>query len=178
MRGVTPTVWADDGYAEEKSFERCETYYCQRLPPLLGSSVLILRHILKCWQMVLLRRPQQLRMDMPRKNPSSQGCNGQSTGYHVQSARCGMTQDNSAPIVQMYRLRIGVKYSMKTQIVLCRLINTFTNLHDTFRFICQPCHEDFLVITHCGGRFDFQFLNEYYLPGHFIHQGKSKDPLL
>ena len=56
--------------------------------------------------------------------------------------------------------------------------HTFTTLKDTFNFICQEKHKDFIVIAHCGGRFDFQFLYEHYLSSEVMRQGHQKEPLL
>ena len=39
-------------------------------------------------------------------------------------------------------------------------------------------HEHFLVMAHCGGRFDFQLLYEYYLSSDCIRQGRDVKPPL
>ena len=49
--------------------------------------------------------------------------------------------------------------------------HSFTNLKDTFNFITQTDHKDFIVIAHCGGRFEFQLLYEYYLSSDVMQQG-------
>ena len=61
-----------------------------------------------------------------------------------------------------------------------RVVNTytFTNLKDTFNFITQPDHKDFIVIAHCGGRFDFQLLYKHFLSSDVMRQGHQKDPLM
>ena len=56
--------------------------------------------------------------------------------------------------------------------------HVFENLKDTFNFLVQPQHEDFVLLAHCGGRFDFQLLYEYYLSSDCIRQGKELKPPL
>lgn len=54
----------------------------------------------------------------------------------------------------------------------------FDSLKDTFMWICKPEHENFCVMAHCGGKFDFQLLFSYYLSADVLRQGKPKNPLL
>ena len=55
---------------------------------------------------------------------------------------------------------------------------TFYNLQDCMKWICQPHHQNYIVMAHCGGRFDFQMLYEEYLTSSFFRQGKQKDPIM
>ena len=64
----------------------------------------------------------------------------------------------------------------------CQLDNgetfVFKDLEDTMHWLSQPEQEGALVLAHCGGRFDFQFIFRKYLEEDQLRLKKVKPPLL
>ena len=55
---------------------------------------------------------------------------------------------------------------------------TFNNIPDLTTWLNLPINTGAVVITHCGGIFDFQFLCKYFLSDDVLRMKKVKPPLL
>ena len=55
----------------------------------------------------------------------------------------------------------------------------FKDLTDTMKWLARKENENLVVIAHCGGRFNFQFIfQDYLVNDDIIRQKKTKAPLL
>lgn len=74
------------------------------------------------------------------------------------------------------------KYEYLMEVNYCEIqddegsVHTFKTLNAVMEFLCQPfCHKA-IVIAHCGGIFDFQFLYNAFITG--FHLKKARPPLM
>jgi hypothetical protein len=54
----------------------------------------------------------------------------------------------------------------------------FNTLSDAMNFLGEPQYNKAIVVAHCGGRFDHQFIFQHYLCSEILRMKKVRDPML